>query len=278
MTTGGYTLIDVPRPKQTFVHVHPGAEELGRVYEADLPINSGMPEFAAMARSLQPVNASAWKEWTKTARKDYEKWLEPGPAPGALDFGQVMVWLRKRLPAETIVTNGAGNFAGWVHRYYQYTGFRTELAPIAGSMGYGAPAGIAAKLVHPDRPVVSVCGDGDFLMTGQELATAAQFDAKVIFLVVNNGMYGTIRMHQERDYPGRVSGTELRNPDFAALARAYGLHGETVENTAGFAPAFERAWNAGTASLIELRIDPEAITTRTTLSAIRAAALKSKKA
>jgi acetolactate synthase I/II/III large subunit len=276
MTTGGYTLIDVPRPRQKFVHVHPGAEELGRVYEADLPVNSGMPEFAAAARGLRPVDSSAWKEWTNAARKDYEAWLEPGPAPGALDFGKVMVWLRKRLPPETIVTNGAGNFSGWVHRYYQYTGFRTELAPIAGSMGYGVPAAIAAKLTHPDRPVVAVAGDGDFLMTGQELATAAQFDAKVMFIVVNNGMYGTIRMHQEREHPGRVSGTDLKNPDFAALARAYGLHGESVEKTDDFAPAFERAWHAKTASVIEARMDPEAITTRTTLSAIRAAALKKK--
>jgi acetolactate synthase-1/2/3 large subunit len=276
MTTGGYTLIDVPRPKQKFVHVHPGAEELGRVYEADLPINSGMPEFAAMARGLKPVNSSAWQEGTRASRKDYEAWLEPGPAPGEVDFGKVMAWLRKRLPPETIVTNGAGNFAGWVHRYYQYTGYRTELAPIAGSMGYGAPAAIAAALVHPGRPVVAFCGDGDFLMTGQELATAAQFDAKLMFIVVNNGMYGTIRMHQEREYPERVSGTMLKNPDFAALARAYGLHGEIVEKTADFAAAFERASQAKTASLIELRMDQEAITTRTTLSAIRAAALKKK--
>jgi acetolactate synthase-1/2/3 large subunit len=280
MTTGGYTLIDVPRPKQKFVHVHPGAEELGRVYEADLPINAGMPEFAAMAKAMKPVDPSAWKDRTAAARKDYEAWLEPGPAPGSssetADFGKIMVWLRKRVPAETIITNGAGNFAGWVHRFYQYTGFRTELAPIAGSMGYGVPAGVAAKLVHPERPVIAICGDGDFLMTGQELATAAQFDAKVIFIVVNNGMYGTIRMHQEREHPGRVSGTDLRNPDFAALARAYGLHGETVEKTSDFEAAFERAWKAKTASLIEVRVDPEAITTRTTLSAIRAAALKNK--
>ena len=159
-----------------------------------------------------------------------------------------------------------------------FRSFRTELAPIAGSMGYGAPAGVAAKLVHPDRPVVAICGDGDFLMTGQELATAAQFDAKVIFLVVNNGMFGTIRMHQEREHPGRVSGTDLKNPDFALLARAYGLHGEIVDKTADFEAAFERAWAAKTASLIELRVDPDAITTRTTLSAIRANALKRKKA
>jgi acetolactate synthase-1/2/3 large subunit len=277
MTTGGYTLIDVPRPKQQFVHVHAGAETLGRVYEADLPINSGMPEFAAMARKLQPVNATPWKAWTRAARADYQAWLEPGPMPGDLDLGQVMVFLRKRLPPETIVTNGAGNFAGWVHRYYPYPGFRTELAPIAGSMGYGAPSGIAARLTHPERPVISFCGDGDFMMTSQELATAAQFDVKVLFLVINNGMYGTIRMHQEREHPGRVSGTDLKNPDFAALARAYGLHGEIVTKTPEFEAAFERSWNARTAAVIELRIDPEAITTRTTLSAIRAAALKGKK-
>ncbi|HET9403349.1 MAG TPA: thiamine pyrophosphate-binding protein [Burkholderiales bacterium] len=277
MTTGGYTLIGVPRPKQKFVHVHAGAETLGRVYESDLPIHSGMPEFAAALRKQQPITSSAWGDWTKAARKDYEAWLEPAPVPGNLDMAKVMVYLRKRLPPETIVANGAGNFAGWVHRYYPYPGFRTEVAPIAGSMGYGAPAGIAAKLVHPERPVISFCGDGDFLMNGQELATAAQYGVKVVFLVVNNGMYGTIRMHQEREHPGRVSGTDLKNPDFAALARAYGLHGEIVEKTADFEAAFERCWSATTASLIELKIDPEAITTRTTLSAIRANALKNKK-
>ena len=277
MTTGGYTLVDAPRPKQQFVHVHPGAEVLGRVYQGDLLIHSGMPEFAQAARKLAPVESRPWKESTKTARSEYEAWLTPEPAPGTLHPGEVMAFLRTRLPPETIIANGAGNFAGWIHRYYQYPGFRTELAPTSGSMGYGVPAGVAAKLVHPERPVISINGDGDFLMNGQELATAAQYGLKIVFMVVNNGMYGTIRMHQEREYPGRVSGTELKNPDFAALARAYGLHGETVERTADFAPAFERAWNASTASLIELRIDPEAITTRTTLSAIRAAALKNKK-
>jgi acetolactate synthase I/II/III large subunit len=277
MTTGGYSLVDAPRPKQQFVHVHPGAEVLGRVYQGDLLIHSGMPEFAQAARKLAPVEPRPWKESTKTARSEYEAWLTPEPAPGTLHPGEVMAFLRKRLPPETIIANGAGNFAGWIHRYYQYPGFRTELAPTSGSMGYGVPAGVAAKLVHPERPVISINGDGDFLMNGQELATAAQYGLKIVFMVVNNGMYGTIRMHQERDYPGRVSGTELKNPDFAALARAYGLHGETVEKTADFELAFERAWKAKTASLIELRIDPEAITTRTTLSAIRAAALKAKK-
>jgi len=277
ITTCGYTLIDAPRPKPKFVHVHPGAEILGRVYEAELLIHSGMPEFAQAVRKLAPVDSGAWKDWTKTARADYEAWLAPEPAPGSLHPGEVIAYLRKRLPPETIVTNGAGNFAGWIHRHYPYPGFRTELAPTSGSMGYGVPSAVAAKLVHPDRPVVSFSGDGDFLMCGQELATAAQYDLKIVFIVVNNGMYGTIRMHQERDYPGRVSGTDLKNPDFAALARAYGLHGETVEKTADFEAAFERAWKAKTASLIEMRIDPEAITTRTTLSAIRAAALKNKK-
>jgi acetolactate synthase-1/2/3 large subunit len=277
MTTAGYSLIEAPRPKSKFAHVHPGAEVLGRVYEAELLIHSGMPEFAQALRKLAPVEARPWKDATRAARAEYEAWLQPEPAPGELHPGEVIAFLRKRLPPETIVTNGAGNFAGWIHRYYTYPGFRTELAPTSGSMGYGVPSAVAAKLVHPDRPVISFSGDGDFLMCGQELATAAQYDLQIVFIVMNNGMYGTIRMHQERDYPGRVSGTELKNPDFAALARAYGLHGEIVGKTADFEPAFERAMKAKTASLIELRLDPEAITTRTTLSAIRAAALKKKK-
>jgi acetolactate synthase-1/2/3 large subunit len=274
-TTINYTLIDIPRPKQKFVHIHAGADELGRVYQADLLINSGMPEFAAAARKLPPAKAT-WADATKAARAEFDAWQKPVATPGALNMSEVIAFLRKRLPPDTIVTNGAGNFSLWVHRFYQYTGFRTQLGPTSGAMGYGVPSGVAAKLVHPERPVVSFAGDGDFLMSGQELATAAQYGAQVIFIVVNNGMYGTIRMHQEKYYPGRVSGTELRNPDFAALARAYGLHGEIVEQTAGFAPAFERAWNAKTASLLELRIDPDAISPRTTLSAIRAEALKNK--
>jgi len=274
-TTINYTLIDIPRPKQKFIHVHTGAEELGRVYQGDLLINSGMLEFAAAARALAPVRAS-WAEATLAARAEYEMWQKPVAMPGALNLSEVMAFLRERLPPGTIITNGAGNFSLWVHRFYQYTGFRTQLGPTSGAMGYGVPSAVAAKLVHPDRAVVSFAGDGDFLMSGQELATAMQFDARVIFIVVNNGMFGTIRMHQERHYPGRVSGTGIRNPDFAALARAYGLHGEIVTTTADFVPAFERAWNAGTASLLELRIDPDAISPRTTLSAIRADALKAK--
>jgi acetolactate synthase I/II/III large subunit len=184
-------------------------------------------------------------------------------------MGQIILWLKEKLPASAIITNGAGNFSQWVHRFYTWRQPRTQLAPINGAMGYGTPSGIAAKLVNPHRTVVTFCGDGDFLMTGQELATAMQYGVNVIFIVVNNGMYGTIRMHQERDYPARVHGTALQNPDFAALARAYGAHGETVEATEQFAAAFERAQGSNKPALIEVKLDPEAITTRTTLTAIR---------
>ncbi|MGA0115715.1 MAG: thiamine pyrophosphate-binding protein [Burkholderiales bacterium] len=276
-TTVNYTLLDIPRPKQPFVHVYPGAEELGRVYQADLLINAGMPEFAAAARKLPPLKP-AWSEWTKAARADLEAWQQPVKVPGKVNMSEIVCWLNKRLPPEAILTNGAGNFSLWVHRFYRYGGFRTQLGPTSGAMGYGVPAGVGAKLVHPKRPVLAFAGDGDFMMTGQELATAAQYGAKVIFIVVNNGMYGTIRMHQERHFPARVSGTMLQNPDFAALARAYGLHGETVEATADFEAAFERAWSAKTASLIEVRVDPDAISPRFTLSEIRAEAKKNKKA
>ncbi len=269
MTSSGYTLFDVPVPKQRLIHVHTGAEELGRVYRAELMINSGMPEFAAQAAALAPVDASRWQQWTQDAREGYLANLRHGPMPGPVDLGEIMAFLRDTLPEDTIVTNGAGNYAGWVHRFYQYTGFRTQLAPTSGAMGYGVPSAIAAKAVHPDRTVISFSGDGCFLMNGQELATAAQYRLPVVFIVVNNGMYGTIRMHQEREYPERVHGTTLQNPDFAALARAYGLHGETVERTADFEPALRRAQASGTAALIEIRIDQDAITTRTTLSAIR---------
>ena len=273
MTTGGYTLFDIPAPRQCVVHVHPGSEELGRVYQAELMINSGMAEFCAAARRLPAIAKPGWAQWTETLRAEYLKTLEPVPAPGQLNMSEVVAWLRGRLPEGSIVTNGAGNFSGWPQRFHQYTGFRTQLAPTNGAMGYGVPA-IAAKLVYPARTVVCFAGDGDFLMTGQELATAVQYSAAVVFVVVNNSMYGTIRMHQERDYPARVHATALRNPDFAALARAYGAHGEIVERTQDFAPAFERAAAAGRPAVLELRIDPEAITTRTTLTQVREQALK----
>ena len=275
-TTVNYTLFDVPRPKMKFVHVHPGAEELGRVYQGDLLINSGMPEFAAAARSLEPVKR-AWDEWTQAARADLEAWQQPVQVPGNVNMSEIVKYLRETLPKDAIITNGAGNFSLWPHRFYRYGGFRTQLAPTSGAMGYGVPAGVAAKIVHPERTVVTFAGDGDFMMTGQELATAAQYDAKVIFIVVNNGMYGTIRMHQEREFPGRVSGTQLKNPDFAMLARAYGFHGEIVEKTADFKAAFERAQAAPGSALIEVRVDPDAISPRATLSGIRAEALKNKK-
>ena len=274
-TTVNYGLIDIPRPKQPFVHIYPGAEELGRVYQADLLINAGMPEFAAAARKLPPLKP-AWTEWTQGARAEYEAWQKPVKVPGKVNMSEIVSWLNKRLPPETIITNGAGNFSLWVHRFYRYPGFRTQLAPASGAMGYGVPSGVGAAIIYPKRPVVSFAGDGDFLMTGQELATAAQYDAKVIFIVVNNGMYGTIRMHQERHFPTRVSGTMLKNPDFAALARAYGLHGEIVEATADFEAAFDRAWNVKTSALIEVRIDPDAISPRASLTAIREEALKNK--
>ena len=274
ITTGGYTLFDLPRPRQTLVHVHPGPDELGRVYQAELMINSGMEEFAASAKVLGSAGGVAWNGWTQLLRQEYLLSLDTVPMPGRLNLSEAVAWLRSRLPAETIVTNGAGNFSGWVQRFYQYTGFRTQLGPTNGAMGYGVPAAVAAKLTHPDRTVVCFSGDGDFLMTGQELATAVQYGAAVVFLVINNEMYGTIRMHQERDYPARTYGTALRNPDFAQLARAYGAHGAVVETTAQFAPAFEEALAAGVPALLELRIDPDAITTRTSLTAIREKALQ----
>jgi acetolactate synthase I/II/III large subunit len=276
MTTSGYTLVNIPVPQQKLVHVHADAEELGRVYQAALPINAGMAEFAAIAKALGSVPARVWDTETTAARADYLEWSTPPQVEGPVQMGEIVTWLEQRLPADAIITNGAGNYATWIHRFHRYRTFRTQLAPTNGSMGYGVPAAIAAKIVAPDRMVVSFSGDGCYMMNGQELATAVQYNAPVIFVVVNNGSYGTIRMHQERTYPGRVSGTDLTNPDFAALARAYGAHGELVEQTADFAPAFERAAKAGKPALIEIRLSAEVITPRQTLSQIRAAALASR--
>jgi acetolactate synthase I/II/III large subunit len=272
MSTGGYTLIDIPTPKQHFVHVHADPEELGRVYQAELPIVASPRAFARVAAALAPVAAQPWAKETAAAHEEYLAWRKPPRSPGDIQLGEIMLWLDGQVPVDTIFTNGAGNFATWLHRFHQYRGFGTQLAPTSGSMGYGFPAALAAKVVHPDRTVVCLAGDGDFLMTGQELATAVQRRLAVIVLIVNNNMYGTIRTHQERHHPGRVIGTDLHNPDFAALARAYGAHGEVVERTADFAAAFERARAAGGPAVIELRIDPEALTIRQSLSEIRAAA------
>ncbi|MBM3555407.1 MAG: thiamine pyrophosphate-binding protein, partial [Alphaproteobacteria bacterium] len=276
MTTGGYTLFAIPRPRQALIHVHCDANELGRVYNADLPILSGLAEFCAAARALSPIADPPWRGEGARAHADYLAFATPTTMPGAVDLGKIMTWLGERLPADAIVANGAGNYTTWVHRFHKFRRPGTQLAPTSGAMGYGFPAAIAAKLRHPDRVVLAFAGDGCFLMTGQELASAVQHDIAVITLVINNGMYGTIRMHQEREFPGRVFGTDLVNPDFAAYARAFGALGEKVERTEDFAPAFERALAARKPALIELVIDPEAINTRTTLSAIRRAALAAK--
>jgi acetolactate synthase I/II/III large subunit len=269
MTTSGYTLLESPTPAQTLVHVHPGAEELGRVYRPELPILSGLEEFSRAVRDLRVE--PRWRDWTAAARAEYEDWQRHDPMPGALDLGDCIAHMRERVP-DAIVTNGAGNFTVWVHRFWRWRRYGTQLAPTSGAMGYGVPAAVAAKAVSPESTVVCFAGDGDFLMSGHELATAVQYELPIVVIVVNNGMYGTIRMHQERQFPGRVVGTDLVNPDFAAYARAFGAHGETVTETGAFPDAFERALAAGTPAVLELRIDPEAINPRTTLSAIRAQA------
>lgn len=283
MTTSGYTLLEAPKPKQTLVHIHASAEELNRVYQADLAINAGM---SSAARSLEVLSAPTelpWEAWTVAAHADYVANLEPQPLAGlpadsprgAVDMVTVVRLLQKHLPPDTAITNGAGNFASWVHRYFRYHGLakgaKTQLAPTSGAMGYGVPAGIAANLAT-GRVAFTIAGDGDFLMTGQELATASQHGAKSIIVLLNNGMFGTIRMHQEREYPAKVSGTDLRNPDFCALAKAYGYAAERVTETAQFEGALMRALAADTGTLIEIPLDPEVITTRGTLSAIRKAA------
>lgn len=273
--TDGYQRFSLPCPSQTFVHVAAGLDEIARVYQPDLGINSAMPQFAAAARALEPVPSPPWRDWREAANADHLENVTPPAMKGDADLGAIVKWLGDTLPDNAVMANGAGNFSNWVHRFYCYRDYPTELAPQSGSMGYGVPAGVAAKVAMPDRIVVSVNGDGDFLMCGQEIATARQYDLDIVFIVVNNSTYGTIRMHQERFYPGRVSGTDLINPDFAALARAYGLHGETVERTEDFAPAFERCRAAGGPSLIELRIEQDQISPRATLSGLRAAGAKS---
>ena len=273
ITTLGYTLVEPPRPAQTLIHVHSGVEELGRVYEPDVGIVSGLEALAAGLATLEPLDSAAWHGEAAQAHADYLDSLRHTPQPGELDMGDVMAHLRERLPEDTIVTNGAGNFSVWAHRFWEFHRFRSQLAPTSGAMGYGVPAAVAAKLVEPERVVIAFAGDGDFLMASQELATAVQYDTPILVLVVDNGMYGTIRMHQERHYPGRVSGTELRNPDFAALAQAYGAFGERVERTEDFAAALERALDANRPALLHLVVDPEAITPRQTLTEIREQAL-----
>jgi acetolactate synthase-1/2/3 large subunit len=277
MTTGGYTLLEVPRPRQKLIHVHAGPEELGRVYAADVLLQASMHNAAKALESLGAPAELPWRAWTEAAHADYEANLQPTPVE-PLDMAEV-VRIAERLAPDAIYTNGAGNYSGWLHRFHRYPGLqhhgRTQLAPTSGAMGYGVPAAVAASLLQPERTVINLAGDGDFLMTGQELATATAYGARrLISIVVDNGAYGTIRMHQEREYPARVSGTELSNPDFAALARSYGWRADTLARSAEFEPAFAAALEAGRPTLLHLKLPTDVITSRTSLSAIRAAALK----
>jgi len=265
ITTSGYTLLDVPQPRQRLVHVHPDPSELGRVYRPDMAVAARASDLvhrlAARPANRNPARAA----WREAARADLDAWQEPQETPGAVKMEQVVHHLSETLDADAIVTNGAGNYSAWLHRYYRYKDWRTQLAPTSGSMGYGLPAAVAAKLAFPERQVVCLAGDGCFQMTMQELGTACQYGANVVVIVSNNSMYGTIRMHQERHYPGRVSGTDIVNPDFAALARSYGALGEVVTRTEDFPAALERALAAGKPALIELKVDPAALSPRATL-------------
>jgi acetolactate synthase-1/2/3 large subunit len=282
VTTGGYELLTPPRSAQQLVHIHADVNELNRVYRADVAAAASM---SVVGQQLAGISVPAslrsnlpWLAWTQSARADYELWSKPvSNIPGHVNPSELIVELRRQLSDDAIVTNGAGNFAGWLHRFFQHRQWRTQLAPSSGAMGYGVPAAIAAKIAQPERQVVCVAGDGDFMMNGQELATAMQYGANIVVVLFNNGIYGTIRMHQEMQFPGRVSGSNLHNPDFVALARAYGFEGVKVERTAEFAPALAAALarhDRGT--LIEVTIDPEAITARATLSGLRSAALTQK--
>lgn len=269
MTTGGYERLSVPVPSQTLIHVHQGAEELGRVYQPALAINATPQTIAPLLADMALSGAAKWASQTAEARADFEAWTTPTENPGSVQIAKLYEHMREALPEDSIFCNGAGNYAAWLHRFYRYRAFPTQLAPTSGAMGYGVPAAIAAKIVHPEKTVIACAGDGCFMMSAMELATAARYGANVVFLVFNNGMFGTIRMHQERDYPHRVSGTELTNPDFVALAASFGLHASRVEDTDAFAPALDAALNSGKPALIEIIVDQEAIGPTATLSGLR---------
>jgi acetolactate synthase-1/2/3 large subunit len=269
----GYSLIEIPAPATKLVHIHPGAEELGKVYAPHLAILASPRRAACALSRFEAPHAPPWREATHAAHQSYLAWSEaPTPQPGAVNLAAIMVWLRGALSPETILTNGAGNYAAWIHRFYRFRRFGTHFAPISASMGYGAPAAVAIKRMWPERAVVSIAGDGDFLMNGQEFATAAQYGLPITFVIFDNAMYGTIRMHQEREFPGKVVATELKNPDFAALARAFGGFGATVEKTGDFPAAFEAARASGLPAIVHVKFDGDGITPATTLSAIRAKA------
>ena len=270
LASQGYTLLDIPEPRMKLVHVHPGAEELGRVYHPHLAIQAAPTGFCSALEGLQPPNEIPWKGEADIAHADYLAWTEKAtPQSGGVNLGEIIIWLRENLPRDSFLTNGAGNFAGWIHRFFRFRRYASHVAPTSGSMGYGFPAALAMKTLYPDRTVVCVAGDGDFLMTGQDFATAVQYNLPVIVVVCDNGIYGTIRMHQERDYPGRVVATALKNPDFVSYAKAFGGFGVLVEKTADFPAAFAAAQKSGLPSIIHLKIDPEAITPGMTLTAIR---------
>jgi acetolactate synthase-1/2/3 large subunit len=270
MPSSGYTLLDIPYPAQKLVHVYPEAEELGRVYRPDLAICAAPVDFVNALASIEAPENPAWAERTAAIHASYLTWsTPPQTGPGSVQMGPIMDWIEANTPKDAIYTNGAGNYATWLHRFHRFQRFNTQSAPTSGSMGYGLPAAVAAKQLFPEREVICFAGDGCFMMHGQEFITAVRYGLPIITLLINNNTYGTIRMHQERQYPGRVSGTDLVNPDFAAFARAYGGHGETVETTAEFAPAFERARASGKPSIIEIKLDAEAITPTRTLTQIR---------
>ena len=275
ITSGGYSLFESPRTKQQLVHIHASAEELGRVYQADLAINATMNAAALALVTLPAPDAVPWQAWSASSHADYLDNLVPQSLPGDVDMPAIVACLQRHLPSDAVLTNGAGNFASWLHRFYRYHGLakghKTQLAPTNGAMGYGVPAGIAAAITT-GRVAVTITGDGDFLMSGQELATAMQCGAKSIIVLLNNGMFGTIRMHQEREYPEHVVGTTLSNPDFAALACAYGFVGVRITQTAAFEAELLAALGRSQGTLIEVMLDPEVITTRATLSQIRHAA------
>ncbi len=283
VTTGGYKLMEVPRPRQKLVHLHAGAEELGRVYAADLLLQCACALAGTALETVQPPpdvppETMPWAAWTAAIQAEHAAQLE-APAVSPLDLAQVVLTMQRCAPEDAIFTNGAGNFTGWLHRYVRYPGLqhhgRTQLAPTSGAMGYGLPAAVAASLLEPSRTVLNLAGDGDFLMNGQELATAMAYGAKkLVCVLVDNGSYGTIRMHQERHYPQRVSGSALRNPDFVQLARAYGWRAERVERTEQFEPAFVAALASQQPTLLHLPHDPEIISSRATLAKIRGAAAR----
>ena len=269
----GYRLLDIPTPQTRFVHVFPQAEEFGRVYAPTLAIHASPRPFARALRELTPPASRPWREETARAHEEYLNFSSSFTPSAEVDLARVMIWLRENLPSDAVICNGAGNYASWIHRYYRFRNLGTHVAPTSATMGYGVPAAITLQSLHPERLIVSLAGDGDFLMNGQEFATAVQYRLPIVFIVCDNASYGTIRMHQEANFPGRVIATDLSNPDFAAYARAFGGFGLLVERTEQFPSSFAQARNSGLPSILHLKIDPDRITPTATLSNIRQTAL-----